>query len=154
MNMKLSRKSHQRLERFFRDYFGDEELTLPQVDLYIKRGAGLITKVFKIYGITFGQYIFIRPDFLYRNENRELCISKELLAHELAHVLQYQKLGWFRFFYTYLKAYFAALRRKEKWNPAAREQAYLEIPHEIEARDCASKFMQWMSKELIVESEK
>jgi hypothetical protein len=144
--MRLSRKSHERLETFFRDFYGEEELKLPRVDLYVKRGAGLITEVFKIYGITFGKYIFIKSDLLYRNEKGELCVSKELLAHELTHVLQYQKLGWFRFFYTYLKGYWLALKEKEKWDSAARQRAYLEIPHEIEARRCAAKFMEWMSK--------
>ena len=149
--MKLSRKSHQQLENFFRDYFNDKDLKLPDVELFVKRGAGLITKVFKIYGITFGQFIFIRDDFLYRNERAQLCISKDLLVHELTHVLQYKKLGWFRFFYTYLKSYWRALKQKEKWDLAARNQSYLEIPHEVEARDCSAKFLEWTRK---VNSEK
>lgn len=144
--MKLSPKSHQQLELFFRDYFADENLKLPRVELFVKRGASLITKVFKIYGITFGQYIFIRADLLYRNQKAELCVSKDLITHELTHVMQYQKLGWFRFFYTYLKGYWSALRQKKRWDLAARHQAYLEIPHEIEARDCAAKFLEWKKK--------
>ena len=144
--MRLSRKSHRKLESFFREHFKQEDLRLPEVDLFVKRGAGIITQVLKIYGITFGQFVFIRADFLYRNENHELCISKELLAHELTHVLQYEKLGWFRFFYTYLKGYWTALKRKENWGLAARNQAYLEIPHEVEARECAAKFLEWIAK--------
>jgi hypothetical protein len=154
--MRLSRKSHRKLEFFFREYFNESDLKLPDVELFVKRGAGLITGLFKIYGITIGQYIFIRADFLYRNENQELCIAKELLAHELTHVLQYQKLGFFRFFYTYLKGYWLALKQKEKWDLAARNRAYLEIPHEIEARQCAAKFLEWMNNkgQLKIKSER
>jgi hypothetical protein len=148
--MKLSRKSHQKLELFFREYYKDADLKLPDVELFVKRGAGFITELFKIYGITFGQFIFIRKDFLYRNGDNELCIQKGLLAHELAHVLQYRKLGWFRFFYTYLKGYWTALKQKERWDLAARNQAYAEIPHEVEARDCAEKFLEWMSENSVI----
>lgn len=144
--MKLSRKSHDQLEKFFREYFHDEKLNLPEIELYAKRGAWLITKIFKIYGVTFGRHIFIKPDLLYWNLNRQLCISKELLAHETAHVLQYQKLGWLLFFYTYLKGYLRALRQKEKWDFNSRQESYLEIPHEVEARVCAAKFTEWSGK--------
>ena len=44
------------------------------------------------------------------------------------------------FFYTYLKGYWQALRAKEKWDFNSRMEAYLEIPHEVEARICAAKW--------------
>lgn len=144
--MKLSRTTHQQLELFFREYFGDDKLKLPRVEVFIKGGAGLITKALKIYGITLGRYMFIKPDQLVRRLNRPPYISKELLAHEMTHVLQYQKLGWIRFFYTYLKGYWQALKGKKKWDSDSRREAYLEIPHEVEARECAAKFIQWTKK--------
>jgi hypothetical protein len=144
--MRLSRKSHDQLETFFRYYFQDENLRLPRIELFGRGFARLLAKVLSIYGITFGRFIFIRPALLSRNENDELCIPKELMAHEAAHALQYQRLGWLRFFYTYLKGYWQALRKKEKCDLNARMQAYLEIPHEVEARACAAAFIEWSSK--------
>jgi hypothetical protein len=144
--MKISRSAHRQLEVFFREYFRDDKLNLPEIELYARRGAWLITKIFKIYGITFGRYIFVKPDLTSRSVNRQLYISKELLAHETTHVLQYQKLGWILFFYTYLKGYLRALRQKEKWDFNSRHESYLEIPHEVEARICAAKFVEWTEK--------
>src|SRR6476661_5001317 len=103
--MKLSPNTHRQLESLFRMYFDDENLKLPEIELYVRRGARIVAKILSIYGITFGRFMFIQPDLLYRNSDLELCISKELLAHEATHVLQYQRLGWFRFFFNYLKGY-------------------------------------------------
>lgn len=144
--MKLSRKSHQQLECFFREYFIDEKLTLPDFELYAKKVSSLITQMLKIHGITLGRNVFIKPEILNRNADRQLSIPKDLLAHEATHVLQYQKLGRFRFLYTYLKGYWNALKVKEKWDFDSRRDAYLEIPHEIEARECAAKFLEWVKK--------
>jgi hypothetical protein len=49
--------------------------------------------------------------------------------------------GAFKFFYLYLKGFFGALRQKENWNFQARRQACLEIPHEVEARSLAAKYV-------------
>lgn len=144
--MKLSENSHQQLETFFREYFGDDKLRLPDVEVYGRGVAGAITKALKIYGITIGSRMFVRPDVLTRNLKDQLCISNELLAHELTHVVQYQKLGFFGFLYTYLKGYWKALKKKEKWDFNSRREAYLAIPHEVEARDCAAKYMEWKQK--------
>ena len=144
--MKLSRKAHYLLERFFREHFNDAELKLPEIELYSNGGARLVTKILKIYGITFGRFIFIKPELISRNRDQLLCISRELLAHETTHVLQYQKLGAILFLYTYLKAYFRALRKKKKWDFSSRQDSYLEIPHEVEARMCGRKFIEWLEK--------
>jgi hypothetical protein len=141
--MRLSHKSHTQLESFFRDYYDDAELKLPEIRIFSKRAARLITKSNHVYAITFGRFIFVKPDILTRDSNDELYVSKELMAHEITHVLQYQKLGWLKFFYTYLSGYWKNLSKKEKWDFRARTEAYLEIPHEIEARFCATKFLEW-----------
>lgn len=52
-----------------------------------------------------------------------------LLAHEIAHCRQYQELGVWKFRALYLRHYFANLVRG-----MAPEDAYLNIPFEIEAR--------------------
>lgn len=141
--MKLAPETHKQLESFFREWTGDERLKLPEIELYVKRGAGFVTKVLKIYGITFGRFVFINPKAVSRDSNGRLGISKELLAHETAHVMQYRKLGWIRFFYSYLHDYWKSLRRRKKWDARSRHEAYLEISHEREAREIAARFVEW-----------
>ena len=141
--MRLSKQTHQELESFFREFYRDENLKLPEIEIFIRRGSKIIVKLTSVYAITFGRFIFVRTSLLTRNLKEELCMSKELLAHEATHVLQYQKLGLLGFFYTYLKGYWKALKQKEKWDLNARTEAYLEIPHEIEARLCGAEFIEW-----------
>ncbi len=144
--MKLARAPQRQLEEFFREYFGDEKLKLPEIHLFIRRGAKFLTKLLKIHGITFGSRVFIAPKVIYRDGKHRLCIDKQLLAHEATHVLQYRRLGRLRFFYTYLKSFWKEFSAKEKWNFAARHEAYLAIPHEVEARACAAAFMEWLER--------
>jgi hypothetical protein len=144
--MKLSRKLHQELESFFRECFGNDKLNLPEIEIYGKRGARFVTRALSVHGITFGRHIFIKPSLISRNSKQKLSMSKELLAHEATHVLQYDKLGFLIFFYTYLKGYLAALKRKPKWDFQSRLEAYWEIPQEQEARECAAKFIEWSAR--------
>lgn len=144
--MRLSTKTHQQLEAFFRQYFNDETLKLPHVEIYAHRGAKVITKLIKVDGITFGRHIFIDPKLAKYNDKKKLCISKNLLSHEVAHVIQYQQSGFFGFLLKYIKDYFIILRRKKKWNALARMESYWSIPHEVEARDAAKRFIEWIGK--------
>jgi hypothetical protein len=141
--MRLSAESHRKFEKFFREYFRDESLKLPEIHVYCRRGSWIFTKILMVDGITFGRHIFIKPEHLRTDSEGKLVVSKELLAHELAHTLQYRRHGVFGFLSSYVGSFFGALRRKEKWNLKARVEAYLEIPHEIEARDCASAFLRF-----------
>jgi hypothetical protein len=144
--MKLSADSHRQLEEFFREYFGDENLKLPEIQIYGRSGSRLLTKLLSVDGITFGRHIFITPRCLRRREDERLYAPRELIAHEIAHTAQYLRHGTFKFFYSYLKGYFEALRRKENWNFRSRRQAYLEIPHEVEARAVAAKYVDWSER--------
>jgi len=141
--MRLSRETHQKLESFFCQCFEDSKLKLPEIEIYARGGARLLTSVLSVDGLTLGRRIFIKPDLARRHGRRNLCVPKILLAHEIAHVLQYQKLGFFRFLYTYFKSYFRALKNKKRWNFISRGQAYLEIPHEVEARQISAEFIEW-----------
>lgn len=143
--MKLSRQTQKKFETFFRQQFEDERLRLPEVEIYIKRGSGIVTKILKVDGITIGRHIFIKPSFAKYNSKNSITISKKLLAHELTHVLQYQKLGFIGFLVDYLKEYLIGLKRKKKWDLQARTEAYWEIPHEVEARNAAEKFIELQS---------
>lgn len=141
--MKLSPVLHNEIERFFRFYYDDEKLVLPEVQIYVRRGARCVSAIAGAHGITFGRHIFIRPDIIKRNSRNHLAIPKDLLVHELTHTIQYEKLGFFGFLSSYLKAYFANLRGRKKWDIYSRAESYLQIPHEIEARDSAEKFVEW-----------
>ncbi len=142
--MYLAKNSHAKFEEFYRDYFDEQKNSVPKIKIYARRGAGLITGLFNINGITLGKSIFIRPQLMTLSEDLRLYAPKALIAHEFAHVLQYQKLGFAKFFYTYLRDYWQALKKKEKWDFNARVEAYLEIPHEIEARQFAADFLVWL----------
>ena len=145
--MKLAPKTHHQLETFFRQYFEEENLRLPQVKIYARRGAAIVTKLLKVDGITLGSRVFIDFRLIKCDEQKRLCLSKNLLSHEIAHVVQYQKSGLWGFLFRYLKDYFVILRTKKKWNSRARLESYWEIPHEIEARDAAKKFVEWLAEQ-------
>jgi hypothetical protein len=142
--MILAKSSNEKFEEFYRDFFDEQTHTFPKIRIYARGGANLITGVLKINGITIGRRIFIRPQLINNSDDTLLRAPKALIAHELAHVLQYQRLGFFNFFYTYLAGYWLALRKKEKWDANARMEAYLEIPHEVEARQFAADFLVWL----------
>lgn len=144
--MKLSTETHKIFEMFFRQYLKDENFQMPQTEIYLKRGAGIITRIIGVDGITIGRHIFIRPNIAKYRSETSLTLSKNLLAHELAHVLQYQRLGFIRFLVDYLKEYLRGLKRRKKWNSRARMESYWEISHEVEARLIADKFVEWNVK--------
>ena len=141
--MRLAGSSQSRLEEFFREYLDDESFSLPSIDFYFGKFTAFLAKFLKIEGITIGRRIFIKPQNITRNSKAKLKLPELLAAHEIVHVLQYQRLGFFRFFKQYLENYWKNLRSKKKWDLAARHQAYLEIPFEIEAREIADKFIRW-----------
>lgn len=143
--MRLSPKTHQQLETFFRHYFDDENLNLPQVEIYVRRGANLLTNIIRVDGITIGRHVFINSRIAKFDKKKRLCISKNLLSHEITHVFQYEQAGFFRFLTQYLKDYWTNLRRKKTQNARARMEAYWEIPYEIQARDAAKKFVEWIN---------
>ena len=139
--MHLDKISHSRFEKFFRDFYGDEELILPAIHIYSRRVSLIVTTVLQVNGITIGRHIFIHPKFTRRDEQNRLCAPKALIAHELTHSMQYAKQGFFGFLKTYLGAYWKFLRKSEKWDFQTRMQAYLDIPQEIEARRAARVFI-------------
>lgn len=141
--MRLADSSHQRLETFFREYLSDKEFRLPVIYFYVGKFTGILTNLISVHGITFGRRIFIKPVLLTLNQNDLPKLPEDLVAHEIMHVLQYRREGFFRFFYKYIRDYWKNLQRKGNWNAFARQEAYLEIPFEIEARRAASVFVEW-----------
>ncbi len=143
--MKLADSSHQRLEAFFREHLNDANFRLPAINFYVGIFTKILTNLISVHGITFGKRIFIAPKHLSLNQNNFLKLPEDLIAHEITHTLQYRREGFVKFFYKYLLSYRRNLCAKKKWNAAARQEAYLEIPYEIEARATAARFVEWNS---------
>jgi len=80
-----------------------------------------LPKLLGVQAITIYPYIL----FAFTRENT----TKELRRHEQKHFEQVAMLGWFYFYFTYLGYYFIGLAKYKSHN-----QAYLNIPYEIEAR--------------------
>lgn len=141
--MRLSEDSRIKFEKFL-NYLTGENLIFPaEVKIYAGKFADFITKKLKVDGVTIGKRILIRSRYIWQDENLRLCAAKPLIAHEIAHVLQYQKYGLIKFLYIYLRDYWTLLKKKEKWDYQARREAYLEIPFEIEARRFAADYSSW-----------
>ncbi len=73
-------------------------------------------------GMTIGNWVFLR-----RDDDRSG--RRELIAHELVHVRQFEELGLIRFLTRYLRDYLSCLRQS-----GSHRQAYLAIPAEVDAR--------------------
>ncbi len=141
--MKLAKSSHQKLEAFFREYLNDESFRLPVIHFYIGKFTRIFTAIVKVHGITFGRRIYIMPSFVMLNSANKLKLPEGLAAHEVTHTLQYKREGFFKFFYKYLTSFWRNLRKRKSWDIISRQEAYLEIPFEIEAREVAEKFIEW-----------
>jgi hypothetical protein len=148
--MKLALASHQKVENFFREYFANKELCLSHFHIYSGFWARLITKTFKLNGITLGKHVFIDPAFVTRDAETGLLIAPfKLIVHEATHVLQYQRLGFLGFLFSYLKEWFAFIRLRQSSDLETRWQAYYAISHETEARDAAEAYTLWNEKSKI-----
>ena len=134
--MKLSEESRAEMEAFLRWRLGDAGLRLPPVSVYAGRFARLlVSKALGVGAITFGRRIFVAPSLVRRDEAGRAAMPGWLLAHELAHVLQYERKGWLRFFFDYLRDYFRGLREGRRWDAAGRMDAYMAIAEERAARE-------------------
>ncbi len=144
--MKLALTSHQKLELFFREYLDDENFRLPVIHFYVGKFTRIFTAIVKVHGITFGRRIYIMPAFVSLNNANNLKLPEKLVAHEITHTLQYKREGFFGFFFKYLKSFIGNLLKKKSWDIDSRQDAYLEIPFEIEAREVADRFVEWNKK--------
>ncbi|MFP4596950.1 MAG: DUF4157 domain-containing protein [Persicimonas sp.] len=79
-------------------------------------------------GITLGNQIFIRREFFADDGD----IPLDLLAHEVAHVVQFLRDGTVPFLWRYLRDYTLGLTRG-----LGDRNAYMAIPYEVEARRVA-----------------
>jgi uncharacterized protein (DUF2342 family) len=66
-----------------------------------------------------------------------------LLAHEAAHVRQFQREGLLPFLCNYLREYATFLFRTGKLGATARRVAYEQITREREAREVEAAYLAW-----------
>lgn len=144
--MKLSHKSHLKIESFFRDYLQDEKFILPKIEFYGGRFTHFLTSILKIEGITIGKRIFIFPNHFWRSRTSKLRLGESLAVHEITHVLQYRRDGIFKFLFKYFQNYWRNLRKLKKWDKFAMQMAYFEIEYEREAREAERKYSIWKEK--------
>jgi hypothetical protein len=90
-----------------------------------------------------GRHIFVSQVYLGRDERGHLKIRGGLLAHEAAHVRQFQREGLLPFLYNYLRAYVMFLFGTGKLNATARRVAYEQITREQEAREVEAAYLEW-----------
>lgn len=151
--MKISETSRLELQEFFRLYFKDETISIPPIYFYGGTFSAFVTRRLKIHGITLDNIILLAPEIM-RCEEHSGCFyaPENLVAHELTHVVQYQKQGIVGFLYRYLRDYFSYLR-KNGLSAEARLQAYYSIAQEVEARDAAEAYEFWRAEKRRRQSE-
>lgn len=66
--------------------------------------------------------------FIFFADDREAAMDMHIVAHEYVHVLQVRKLGWLRFYWTYLLQYF-----RQRFAGRSDFEAYMGVNYEIEA---------------------
>lgn len=143
----MAYESRQKIEKFFREYLGDENFSLPEICFFAGKLSGFLAFVLKIHGITIGKHIFLAPELITLNQDNRKLLPKNLAIHEIVHVLQYRREGFFRFLLKYLTDYWRNLQKKRDWSAISRLEAYREISFEIEAREIAGQYLKW-EKEL------
>ena len=130
-------------EFFVEEGWIDSVDEFPDVFVYCGDGARFVTRLMMAEGITFGSHIFIDPKFLLKDKKGRDVISRSLLAHEIVHVMQYEKAGVFGFLKNYVGHFLAGYLKKGNLNAKNWYAAYLAIPDEVEAREYAAKFIKW-----------
>ena len=141
--MRLAEESRARLERFFRSYEGDEELRLPSIHVHAGFWSDRLTRVLRIAALTLGRRVFVSRKVVGRNVDGQLMIPGWLLAHEAAHVRQFQQAGFLPFLFNYVREYLTLLMRGGKFDARARTEAYEQITREREAREAEAAYLKW-----------
>ncbi len=83
-----------------------------------------------IQGVTIRNMVFVDPELM-RGDRTRLA---RLVIHELVHVSQFAKSGYFPYMARYLYEYFQG-----RLSGKDRRQAYLDISAEVEAREVAAR---------------
>lgn len=137
--MKLAAESHARIEAFHRGHSKDAGLTLPAVYIYDGSFSRWITKRFDLNAITFGRRVFLDPDLI--EDDGIKRAPGWLIAHETAHVLQYERAGFVGFLIKFLWNFLRAWRELGwKMDEKTRLRAYHSMRVEQEALAAENAF--------------
>jgi hypothetical protein len=144
--MRLTPESHTLLEQFYRYYWRDEKLALPWIDWDVGRAAQFVVRTSGVTAMTLGARVLLHRPAAQRDESGRWLIKSRLAAHETAHVLQYQRLGWSGFLLDYLGDYAREMRGAARWNAAAHFQSYESIKAEREAQAAEDAYIEWSGR--------
>ncbi len=104
---------------------GPELIAYDLIDVHLARRVRVIRVPFIApgsAGMTIGHWVLLRHD-------DDRSGHRELIAHELVHVRQFEELGLIRFLTRYFRDYLRCLRKL-----GSHRRAYLAIPAEVDAR--------------------
>ncbi|HEX8130974.1 MAG TPA: DUF4157 domain-containing protein [Pyrinomonadaceae bacterium] len=118
-------------------------LRLPLVFVHAGLWSEMLTRVLRVAAITLGRHVLVSRKVVRRNERGRLTMPGWLLAHEAAHVRQFQQAGFVPFVFNYAREYLALLVRGGKFDARARVQAYEQIAREREAREVEAAYLRW-----------
>jgi hypothetical protein len=141
--MRLAEESRARLESFFRWYERDERVRLPAVFVHAGFWSDNLTRMLRAAAFTVGRHIFVSRKVLVRNAQGRLTMPGWLLAHEAAHVRQFQRAGFAPFLFNYAREYLTYLVRGGKFDARARTEAYKRLAPEREAREVEAAYLKW-----------
>jgi hypothetical protein len=141
--MRLAEESRARLEQFFRAYERDEKLRLPAVFVHAGFWSDKLTRILRAAAFTVGRHIFVSRRVVGRDGRGQLTIPGWLLAHEAAHVRQFQRAGFAPFLFNYAREYLTFLARGGKFDTKARTEAYERLTPEREAREVEAAYLKW-----------
>ena len=86
--------------------------------------------------------ITLFPCILFADDKNS--VSESLFRHELEHIYQVQRLGWIRFYSSYLKSYFSF-----RLKGLGHHVSYWSIPFEVEARESENQQLTAQEFELL-----
>ncbi|HEV2799229.1 MAG TPA: DUF4157 domain-containing protein [Pyrinomonadaceae bacterium] len=144
--MRLAEESRVRLEQFFRSYERDEALHLPSLKIHAGFWSQSMTRALRVAALTLGRHVFVAREVVWRDAHGRQTIKGWLLAHETAHVRQFQRVGCVPFLYAYAREYLRLLVRGGRFDARARMKAYEQLSWEREARAAEAAYLEWRAR--------
>ena len=144
--MRLAEESRARLEQFFRSHEGNAALRLPAVYIHGGYWSHQLTRALRIAAITVGRHVFVSRQYLRKDAGGRWTTPGWLLAHEAAHVRQYQREGFWPFLVNYAREYLSLMWKGGKFDAGARAAAYEQIAREQEAREVEAAYLKWRAR--------
>jgi hypothetical protein len=144
--MRLTPESHQRLQLFFRQHWGERALVLPVIDWDVSAAARWVVQASGVTAMTLGTRVLLDKKALRRDAGGSYWLHSSLAAHEATHVLQYQRQGLTGFLWRYLGDYADQMRQAARWNTETHFRAYAAIGAEQEAQEIEAAYLRWAGR--------